>query len=260
MDNNSLAKKIFRDKVLNNKGQSMTGTSTSSKNQQPNSKNSNKGNVSPKKGFHGIQIQIPDGNHTSPMNNPNHQILNVNGKKSPINLGFDPNKSPINEYNSSKNTNSNFNSIQKNNFINNIKNGQSSGISNKKNNSLNTSSVEAKSNVNTLKELINSQSVNNVLQQKNDQENNKQKLAKSQMYCFTMPNEELDSDSFLDSDNKLKNNSHIHKSSPFKENEKPKKQVPRLKLETLPNYHGKFNECINHLFNKQKEKNNDENT
>jgi hypothetical protein len=26
--------------------------------------------------------------------------------------------------------------------------------------------------------------------------------------------------------------------------------MPRLKLETLPNYHGNFNECINHMFGK----------
>jgi hypothetical protein len=33
--------------------------------------------------------------------------------------------------------------------------------------------------------------------------------------------------------------------------------MPRLKLETLPNYHGNFNECINHMFGKgKKEKEN----
>lgn len=32
--------------------------------------------------------------------------------------------------------------------------------------------------------------------------------------------------------------------------DKKRTSVPKLKLEVLPNYHGKFNKSINHLFNK----------
>ena len=32
--------------------------------------------------------------------------------------------------------------------------------------------------------------------------------------------------------------------------DKKRLSVPKLKLEALPNYHGKFNKSINHLFNK----------
>lgn len=94
-----------------------------------NSKNSNPKASPNKKGYHGIQIQIPEGVNTiSPMNR-----LTPNARKSPITknshhtvLPSQAQQQPHNEYNSIKGTN-NSNS-HKNSFINSLKNNRNSNL------------------------------------------------------------------------------------------------------------------------------------
>lgn len=104
--------------------------------------------------------------------------------------------------------------------------------------------------------MINSQSVIDVLQPKslgNQQNilNNSKQINNSQLSNL-IDDKDIINISNLNLSNSKNKSNQLSKTSPYID-EKPKKPVPRLKLETLPNYHGKFNDCINHLFLKDKQ-------